>query len=156
MSGELELAQHVDLQRTEATAERDLLRRRDALVAEHEHVMVEVGTDDRCEGRVVERAAEVEAQDFRTDTLSHSLNPVYPRPNAIVSPSTRPKAWRGQAEEPESKSATVSELRAINRSPPVHWMIAKACSDRLPDIQIVYSGSWRVSQVRLPTAMTET
>jgi hypothetical protein len=46
MARQLELAQHVDLQRAEAAAEGDLLGRRDALVAEHQHVVVEVGAVD--------------------------------------------------------------------------------------------------------------
>ncbi len=40
------LMQHMDLRRPEAAAECDLLRRRDALVAEHDHVVVEVGALD--------------------------------------------------------------------------------------------------------------
>ncbi len=46
MAGQLELVQHVDLQRTKAPAERDLLVRRDALVAEHQHVVVKVRAMD--------------------------------------------------------------------------------------------------------------
>jgi hypothetical protein len=46
---QLELVQHVDLQRPEAAAEGDLLCRRDALVAEHQHVMIEMRLMDALE-----------------------------------------------------------------------------------------------------------
>jgi hypothetical protein len=40
VAGQLELMQHVDLQRTETAAEADLLVGRDALVAEYHYVMI--------------------------------------------------------------------------------------------------------------------
>ncbi len=51
MAGQLELVQHVDLQRAEAAAEVDLLRGRDALVAEHHHVVVQMGAMEAPEVR---------------------------------------------------------------------------------------------------------
>jgi hypothetical protein len=61
---QLELAQHVDLQRAPAAAERDLLRRRDVLVAEHEDVVRQVGAVQAREVVGVEREGEVEAHDL--------------------------------------------------------------------------------------------
>lgn len=61
---ELEFLLHVDLQRPEAAAERDLLRGRDALVAEHEHMVVEVCAVDAREILVGQRAAQVQADHF--------------------------------------------------------------------------------------------
>lgn len=45
MPWEQELLQHMDLQLTEAPAEGDLLRRGDALFAEHQHMVVQVCPD---------------------------------------------------------------------------------------------------------------
>jgi hypothetical protein len=61
---QLEVFQHVDLQRAEAAAEVDVLLRRDALVAEHQHVVVQVGAVDAAEIGRRERPGEVQAQDF--------------------------------------------------------------------------------------------
>ncbi|GAB3402944.1 hypothetical protein GCM10027318_11590 [Massilia agilis] len=62
MAGQLELAQHMDLQWAEAAAEGDLLLRRDVLVAEHQHMVVEVGTVDAREFFVGERRVQVQAE----------------------------------------------------------------------------------------------
>jgi hypothetical protein len=62
--GQLELAQHVDLQGAEAAAERHLLGGRDALVAEHQHVIIEMGAVDAREIGVAERLRQVEAHDL--------------------------------------------------------------------------------------------
>ena len=59
---QLELVQHVDLQRAEAAAEGDLLRRRDALVAEHQHVVVEVGAVDAGEVLARQGLRQVQAE----------------------------------------------------------------------------------------------
>jgi len=60
VAGQLELTQHVDLQRTETAAEADLLLGRDALVAEYHDVMIEVGAMDALEIFVGKRLAQVE------------------------------------------------------------------------------------------------
>lgn len=52
---QLELAQYMDLQGAEATAERYLLRWRDTLVAKHQNVMVEVGAVESGEVFLAER-----------------------------------------------------------------------------------------------------
>ena len=49
MPWEQELLQHMDLQLTEAPAEGDLLRRGDALLAEHQHMVVQVRPVDTAE-----------------------------------------------------------------------------------------------------------
>ena len=67
MAGERELVQHVDLQRAEAAAERDVLVRRDALVAKHQHVMVEMRAMNAREAAGVERLRQVEADHFGTE-----------------------------------------------------------------------------------------
>ncbi|KAK0339438.1 hypothetical protein LTR94_034491, partial [Friedmanniomyces endolithicus] len=59
-----EIAQHVDLQLAEAAAERHLLGRRDVLVAEYQHVVVEVGAVQAAEIFRAERTRQVEADDF--------------------------------------------------------------------------------------------
>lgn len=64
VAGQLELVQHVDLQRTETAAEADLLAGRDALVAEHDHVMIEVRAMDALEIFVGKRLAQVETGYF--------------------------------------------------------------------------------------------
>jgi len=64
MAGELELVQHVDLQPAEATAEGDLLRGCDALVAEDQHVVVQVGEVDAAEVALVQRLVEVQPDHF--------------------------------------------------------------------------------------------
>ena len=64
MAGQREVAQHVALQRPEAAAERDLLRRRDRHVAEHEHVVVQVRAVDARELGIGQRSRQVESDDF--------------------------------------------------------------------------------------------
>lgn len=61
MAGQRELVQHVDLQRAEAAAERDVLVRRDALVAKHQYVVIEVRAMDAREIVGVERLRQVDA-----------------------------------------------------------------------------------------------
>jgi hypothetical protein len=61
---QLELAQNVDLQLAEAAAECHLPGRRDALVAEHQHMVVEVGAVDAGEVAVWNRRGEVQADDL--------------------------------------------------------------------------------------------
>ena len=53
---ELEVLEHVDLQRPEQAAEIDVLARRDALVAEHQHVVVQVRAVDAGEVLAAQRA----------------------------------------------------------------------------------------------------
>lgn len=54
----------MDLQRPEAAAEGHLLARRDALVAKHQHVMVEMGAVQFGEVVIVERIGCIEADHF--------------------------------------------------------------------------------------------
>jgi len=61
---QLELVQHVDLQRAEAAAERDLLRGRDALVAEDQHVVVQVRAMDAAEVGLVQWLVQVQPDDL--------------------------------------------------------------------------------------------
>ena len=62
--GQLEIAQHVDLQGAEVAAEVHLLRGRDVLVAKHQHVIIEVrAVQPRKIGRG-QRQRQVEADDF--------------------------------------------------------------------------------------------
>jgi hypothetical protein len=67
MARQLELVQHVDLQRAEAAAEGDLLRRRDALVAEHQHVIVEVRAMDAREIPGGQRLRQIQPDHFGTE-----------------------------------------------------------------------------------------
>jgi hypothetical protein len=60
----LELAQHMNLQGSEAAAERDLLGRGDALVAEHQHVIVEMGATDARDIILAKGPGQVEADHF--------------------------------------------------------------------------------------------
>src|SRR5690606_14585971 len=64
VAGQQELAQHVDLQLTEAAAEVDVLLRGQVLVAEHHHAVFQVGLVDAGEIGVVERLGEVDADYF--------------------------------------------------------------------------------------------
>ena len=54
----------MDLQRPETAAEIDLLLRRDALVAEHQQVVVEMGFVDALELARRQRPAQVQAEDL--------------------------------------------------------------------------------------------
>lgn len=62
MPWEQELLQHMDLQLTEAPAEGDLLRRGDALLAEHQHMVVQVRPMDTAEVLGGQGQPEVEAE----------------------------------------------------------------------------------------------
>ena len=62
MPWEQELLQHMDLQLTEAPAEGDLLRRGDALLAEHQHMVVQVRPVDTAEVPGGQGQPEVEAE----------------------------------------------------------------------------------------------
>ena len=64
MPWEQELLQHMDLQLTEAPAEGDLLRRGDALFAEHQHMVVQVCPMDTTEVLGGQGQPEVEAEHF--------------------------------------------------------------------------------------------
>jgi len=59
-----ELAQHVTLQRAEAAAECNVLVGRDALVAKHQHVVVEVRAVDAGEVVIGKRLGQIEADHF--------------------------------------------------------------------------------------------
>ena len=64
MAGQVELMQHVDHQWAEAAAEIDVLARRDALIAEHQQMMVQVRLMDA--GKILARqfARQVQANDL--------------------------------------------------------------------------------------------
>jgi hypothetical protein len=78
LRGQLELAQHVDLQGTEAAAEIDLLLRRDALLAEHQHVMVEVGVVQALEVAQRQRLRQVQPQHLRAERRIERLDTEMP------------------------------------------------------------------------------
>ncbi len=59
---ELEVLEHMDLQRPEQAAEIDVLARRDALVAEHQYMVVEVGAVDARKVLAAQRARQVQTQ----------------------------------------------------------------------------------------------
>lgn len=56
----------MDLQRAEPPAEFDLLRRGDALIAEHQHVVVQVRAVKARERVCIQRLRQRQADDFRT------------------------------------------------------------------------------------------
>ena len=60
MARQLELVEHVDLQRTETAAEADLLVGRDVLVAEYHDVMIQVSAMNALEIIVGKRLAQLE------------------------------------------------------------------------------------------------
>jgi hypothetical protein len=74
MSGELKLVQHVDLQRPEAAAKRDLLLGRDALFAKHQHVVIEVRSMNTREVVGGERPVQIEAEHFGADGAVEGTN----------------------------------------------------------------------------------
>ena len=57
----------MDLQRPEAAAEIDLLTRRDFLVAEHHHVMVEMRLMNARKVGVIDRQAQIQPGNFRAE-----------------------------------------------------------------------------------------
>ncbi len=71
---QLELMQHMNLQRTEAPAEGDLLIRRDALIAKHQHVMIEMRAMEAGEVVVAQRLVEVEAEYFSAERAVEGAN----------------------------------------------------------------------------------
>lgn len=64
MPTQLEIAQHMDLQRAEATTEIDLLRWSDALVAEHQHVIVQMRLMDTRKGVRIQRLRQIQPDHF--------------------------------------------------------------------------------------------
>jgi len=64
MTRELKLVQHMNLQRPETAAKGDLLLRGDALVAKHQHVVIEVRAVNAREVLCGKRLAQIEAQYF--------------------------------------------------------------------------------------------
>jgi hypothetical protein len=71
---QLELMQHMNLQRTEAAAEGDLLIRRDALVAKHQHVMIQMRAVNARKSSWLKRLAQIEAEHFGTERAVESAN----------------------------------------------------------------------------------
>ncbi len=74
MPWEQELLQHMDLQRPQAAAEGDVLGRGDALVAEHQHVVVQVRAVQAGEVGVVERTRQVQAQHLGAQGLIEGVD----------------------------------------------------------------------------------
>jgi hypothetical protein len=64
MAAQLELVQHVDLQRAETAAEADVLFGRDALVTKYDDVMIQVSAMNALEIFVGKRLAQVETCHF--------------------------------------------------------------------------------------------
>ncbi len=72
-----ELIQYVNLQLSEAAAERDLLRGRDALIAKHQHVMIEMREMRAMDARNIlrgERPAQIEPDDFGAERRIEGAN----------------------------------------------------------------------------------
>ncbi|MNE91889.1 hypothetical protein D3C80_1895590 [compost metagenome] len=67
MAAEQELLEHVDLQHAEAAAEGDLLFGGNALVAKHQHVVIEMGPVDPGEVFAADRSGQVQADDLGAD-----------------------------------------------------------------------------------------
>ena len=67
MALEMKLMQHMDFERAEASAERDVVGWRDLLVAEDEHMVVEMRTVEAREIGVVDGPGNVEPDDFGAD-----------------------------------------------------------------------------------------
>ena len=74
MPGQQELLEYMDLQHTETAAEGDLLFGGNALVAEHHHVMVQVRAMDAGKVLVIDRAGQVQADDFGSDSTAERAN----------------------------------------------------------------------------------
>src|SRR5690606_12192854 len=72
--GQQELLEHMDLQWAEAAAEIDLLLRGDALVAEHQQAVVQVGTVNPREIDIVQRLGQVQADDLGTQWRIEGLD----------------------------------------------------------------------------------
>jgi hypothetical protein len=66
MTGELELPEHVDLERAEAATERHLLFGRDALIPEHQYVVLQVSAMQPREIAVAEWARQVQPEHLGT------------------------------------------------------------------------------------------
>ncbi|GLK61868.1 hypothetical protein GCM10017624_40320 [Azotobacter vinelandii] len=66
MAGEQELLEDMDLQFAEAAAESDLLLGGDALLAKHQHPVVQEGLVNTGEIRRIDRKGQVQAEDFGT------------------------------------------------------------------------------------------
>src|SRR5579872_1989424 len=71
---QLELMQHVNLQRAEAATEGNLLIRRNALIAKHQHVMIQMRAVNACEILLAQRLAEIETQNFSADGAVERAN----------------------------------------------------------------------------------
>ena len=86
--------------------------------------------------------------------FSHSLKAVYAIPNTIVSAAILFQLSMGDDEHLPAMIAKNNAPNAIKTSPAVQCMTAKVISRAVPVVQIVYSGSWRVSHRRFATAVT--
>jgi hypothetical protein len=64
----------VDLQHAETATEIDLLLGGNALVAEHHHVMIQVRAVNAGEVLIIDRAGQIEADDFGTDGATESAD----------------------------------------------------------------------------------
>jgi hypothetical protein len=66
--------QHMNLQRAKAAAESNLLIRRDALIAEHQHVVIEVSAMNPRKIVLAQGLGEIEPEDLRADGTVESAN----------------------------------------------------------------------------------
>ncbi len=65
MVGQQKLLEHMDLQHPEAPAEIDLLLRRDLLIAEHHHMVIQMCLMHTSEVGIVQRPGQIQPNDFR-------------------------------------------------------------------------------------------
>jgi hypothetical protein len=72
--GQQELLEHVDLQHAKATAEIDLLLRGDLLIAKDHDVVIQVRAVNAREVLIIDRSAEVEANDLGADGTAEWTN----------------------------------------------------------------------------------
>ncbi|MOA39018.1 hypothetical protein D3C78_1607640 [compost metagenome] len=70
MAGEQELLEHVDLQLAEQSTEGDLLLGRDVLVTEHQQAVVQMRKVEVGEIFRIERAGQIQPDDFRTQRFA--------------------------------------------------------------------------------------
>jgi hypothetical protein len=74
VAGQVEMMLNMDLQRSEAAAEVDMLFRRDVLIAEHQHLTILQRRTDRREVSLGQRLTEIDPGDLRTQNLGQRAN----------------------------------------------------------------------------------
>lgn len=72
--GQQELTQHMNLQRAPVPEELDLLGRCDALIAEHRHMVVQIGAVPPVKVRRGERPAQIQPQQLGTQRRGQSTD----------------------------------------------------------------------------------